>query len=173
MTLIVGNSAYEHTRKLDNPITDARNMRDALMKLGFAEADIVYGEDLNKRALEHALGRFAGIARDADVAIAYYAGHGSTFENRSYLVPVDAQFAALDELPYELVELESMLGGLRRAKGVRIALIEVRHELKRAESKTPLWERLGPLRAEIAAYPDGGIVVDMAFFDELNGESSD
>jgi uncharacterized caspase-like protein len=56
VALIVGNGNYQHADKLTNPITDARNMRNALAKLGF---DIVFGEDHDKRTLERSIGRFA------------------------------------------------------------------------------------------------------------------
>ena len=69
VALIVGNGAYEHADVLANPVNDARNMRKALSKLGFADEDIVYGEDLKKRDLERAIGKFAHVAGDADVAM--------------------------------------------------------------------------------------------------------
>jgi hypothetical protein len=36
-------------------------------------------------------------------------------------VPVDAEFSSLRQVPYELVAVETLVGELRRAKGVRIA----------------------------------------------------
>ena len=45
--------------------------------------------------------------------------------------------------------------------------------LARAQMKKPLWERIKPLRDEIAAYPDSGVIVDKAFFDELSGEAGE
>ena len=141
VALIIGNGAYEHADKLANPVTDARNLRDTLKKIGFDEPNIVYGENLSKRELERAIGRFAGLARDADVALAYYAGHGATFGDTPYLVPVDARFESLDEMPYELEPLENMIGELRKAKGVRIAIIDAcrdngaEHDLKRLSAR--------------------------------------
>ena len=124
VALIIGNGDYEHADKLANPVTDARNLRDTLKKIGFDEPNIVYGENLTKRDLERAIGKFAGLARDADVALTYYAGHGATFGDTPYLVPVDARFESLDEMPYELEPLENMIGELRKAKGVRIAIVD-------------------------------------------------
>jgi hypothetical protein len=124
VALVIGNGGYEHADRLDNPVFDARRMRDTLKTIGFEDTDIVYGENLNKRDLERAIGRFATVARDSDVAIVYYAGHGSTFADIPYLVPIDAQFSNLDEMAYELVPLDSMVGELRRAKGIRIAIVD-------------------------------------------------
>jgi len=96
VALVVGNAAYRHADKLDNPVNDAQGMRDALKKLGF---EVVYGEDLDLKGLGRAIGQFAGRVDDADVAIVYFAGHGSTFDGTSYVAPVDAEFAILTVVP--------------------------------------------------------------------------
>src|ERR1700686_3260242 len=76
VALVIGNGAYQHADKLANPVTDARRLRDTLGKLGF---EVVYGENLGKQQLELTIGRFADVAQDADVALVYFAGHGTTF----------------------------------------------------------------------------------------------
>jgi len=58
------------------------------------------------------------------VALVYFAGHGATFGDTSYVVPVDARFASLAEVPYEMVPVEMLIGELRRAKGLRIAILD-------------------------------------------------
>ncbi len=121
VALVIGNNSYQHMQTLVNPVTDARNMRDALKKLGF---EVVYGEDLDKRAFERSIANFAHSAASADVALVFYAGHGATFGDTPYAVPIDAQLSALEGVPYELVPLESVIGELRRAKGLRIAIID-------------------------------------------------
>jgi hypothetical protein len=60
VALVIGNGAYQHADKLANPVTDARRLRDTLMKLGF---EIVYGENLGNQALERTIGRFAVCAK--------------------------------------------------------------------------------------------------------------
>src|SRR5262249_25884252 len=113
-------------------------VRDALLKLGF---NVVYGEDLDKSALEKSIGDFASAVRDADVAVAYFAGHGATFGDVPYIVPVDARFDAIEKMPYELVPVEALIGELRRAKGVRVAILdacrdnELEVQLKRRASE--------------------------------------
>jgi hypothetical protein len=39
-------------------------------------------------------------------------------------VPVDAQFSSLGGMPYELVQVETLIGELRHAKGLRIAILD-------------------------------------------------
>jgi formylglycine-generating enzyme required for sulfatase activity len=121
VALVVGNSTYRHADKLANPVNDARGMRDALNGLKF---DVVYGEDLDGKALRRMIGRFSSAVEDADVAVVYFAGHGATFGDMPYVVPVDAEFSRLDEMPAELVSVEELIGDLRRAKNVRIAILD-------------------------------------------------
>jgi serine protease Do len=138
VALVIGNAAYQHADKLANPVTDARRLRDTLAKLGF---EIVFGEDLAKQQVERAIGRFANVAQDADVALVYFAGHGTTLGDMPYVVPVDAQFSRLEEMPYELVSVETLIGELRRAKGLRIAILDAcrdnaaERELKRVAAR--------------------------------------
>ena len=138
VALVIGNGKYQHADKLSNPVTDARNLRDVLVKLHF---DVTYGEDLDKRDLERTIGRFAGAAQDAEVALVYFAGHGATFGDIPYIVPVDAEFTSLEAVPYDLVPVEALVGELRRAKGVRIVILDAcrdnaaERELKRTASR--------------------------------------
>jgi formylglycine-generating enzyme required for sulfatase activity len=121
VALVMGNGAYVHADKLANPVNDARGIRDALTVLKF---DVIYGEDLDGKALRRKIGEFAGRVEGADVALVYFAGHGATFGDTPYVVPVDAEFSSLSEVPYELISLETLIGELRQAKGVRIAILD-------------------------------------------------
>ncbi|RWQ68310.1 type II toxin-antitoxin system VapB family antitoxin [Mesorhizobium sp.] len=56
---------------------------------------------------------------------------------------------------------------LNKTAAVKLAL---ENELRRVEEAIPLWDRLKPLRAKIAAYPDTGLAADRAFFDDLSGD---
>ena len=138
VALVIGNGDYQHADKLANPVTDARRLRDTLGKLGF---EVVYGEDVGKQALERTIGRFANVAQDADVALVFFAGHGATFGDIPYVVPIDAQFLSLGEVPYELVPVETLIGELRQAKGLRIAILDAcrdntaERELKRVTAR--------------------------------------
>jgi uncharacterized caspase-like protein len=117
VALVIGNGDYAHADKLANPVTDARRLKEALGKLRF---EVVYGENLGKPALERTIGSFADTVQEADVAVVFFAGHGATFCETPYAVPIDARFSSLGTVPYELVPVETLIGELRRAKGLRI-----------------------------------------------------
>jgi hypothetical protein len=123
VALVVGNGAYRHADRLTNPVNDARSVRDILKspQLGF---EVVYGENLDQKGLRQAIGQFASAVNGADVALVYFAGHGATFGDTPYVAPVDAEYANLEQVPYELIPLETLIGELRRAKGVRIAILD-------------------------------------------------
>ncbi len=150
---------------LENPIADARTMRDILTKLGF---EVVYGENLDKRAMGRHIGEFGAIVRDADAAIVYFAGHGSTFGDVPYVVPTDSRYEKLSDIPSELIQVESLVGELRRAKGVRLVILDACRdnerevELRRQEAASRGdAKRGGAVNRGLARLqnPDGLIVV--------------
>jgi Caspase domain len=138
IALVVGNGAYRHADRLTNPVNDARGMRDALTKLGF---DVTYGENLDQKALRRTVGDFARAVGGAAVAVVYFAGHGATFGDTPYVVPIDAEFSSLEQAPYDLVPVETLIGELRRVDGVRIAILDAcrdnaaERELKKQASR--------------------------------------
>jgi uncharacterized caspase-like protein len=68
VALVIGNSAYQHTAKLDNPRNDAADMGAALRKHGF---QIIEGFDLDKASLDRKIRDFAGALVGADVGLFY------------------------------------------------------------------------------------------------------
>jgi uncharacterized caspase-like protein len=121
VALVIGNAAYETTAALANPRNDATDIAASLKRLGF---EVVDGQDLSKRAMEQALGRFSRIAQGADAAVVFYAGHGLQYQGQNYLVPVDAKLEDEFSFTYEMLKLEEVLIALERAKGVRILMLD-------------------------------------------------
>ncbi len=159
VALVVGNAAYRHADVLDNPVNDARGVRDALKGIGF---DVIYGENLDQKGMRHLIGEFARTVNGAAVAIVYFAGHGATFGDTPYVVPIDAEFSSVEQVPYELIPLEMLIGELHRVEGLRIAIIDAcrddaaERELKRHAMGTrggELVRGLAPLKN-----PEGMII---------------
>ena len=103
VALVIGNSAYRHTPKLENPKNDATDIGAALTKLGF---QVIEGLDLDKAAFERKIRDFAAALRGAEVAVFFYAGHGLLVSDQNYLVPVDAQLSTVSALDFEMVRLD-------------------------------------------------------------------
>jgi uncharacterized caspase-like protein len=103
VALVVGNSAYRYTPRLENPKNDAADMGAALKKLGF---HVIEGFDLDKEAFDAKVRDFATALKGADVGVFFYAGHGMQASGQNYLVPVDARLAAVSVLNSEMVRLD-------------------------------------------------------------------
>src|SRR5262245_37339292 len=106
VALVIGNSAYQSVAKLPNPARDANSIGDVLKKSGFEGAFLADASNLDfKRAIR----RFEETARDADMAVIFYAGHGIEIGGVNYLIPVDAKLASDLDAPDEAITLERLV----------------------------------------------------------------
>jgi uncharacterized caspase-like protein len=115
VALVVGNGAYQHADPLPNPPNDARAMAELLRRLGF---EVVEGADLDRAGMEKAQVSFADKAEAADVALAFYAGHGVQVDGRNYLLPVDAQLEKRTDLR-QLVGADALVEDAAAPSGCR------------------------------------------------------
>lgn len=110
--LIIGNADYTES-PLKNPGNDARDMADALTRIGFETTLVV---DVDRRAMGKSIRDFGKKLRQrGGVGLFYYAGHGMQIDNRNYLIPVDAPMEEEDEVPYESVDVGSVLAKMESA----------------------------------------------------------
>lgn len=121
VALVVGNGAYVEAAPLANPPNDARAVAAALGRLGF---EVIEGYDLDKRGLEAALRRFGERVPNADIAFAFFAGHGLQVAGKNYLVPVDAKLVREQDLRYEAVPMDTLLEEMQGARKVRIMVLD-------------------------------------------------
>ena len=109
IALVVGNGRYKYVPSLDNPGNDARLMADTLRSLGFAIVGGGAETDLDKPSLDRAVRSFGDQARDADIALFYYAGHGFQLHESNYLIPVSANPNKESDVDFELVNAQVVL----------------------------------------------------------------
>lgn len=131
--LVIGNSAYQHTRALPNPGNDAEAVAKLLGEIGFEAVALKL--DLDYRALREAVRAFGQAAREADVALVYFAGHGLEVAGENYLVPTDARLERDTDLEYEAVTLASVLNAAAGARRLRVVILD-------ACRNNPLGERI-------------------------------
>jgi uncharacterized caspase-like protein len=115
IALVIGNSAYQHAPRLDNPQSDARAMAAALLKTGF---ELIGGGaqlDLDKSRLERAIYDFSRRLRQGTVGMFYYAGHGFEVSGRNYLAPIDANPTSTRDIDFMLVDVDLLMRQLRDA----------------------------------------------------------
>lgn len=110
IALVIGNSNYTYLSSLNNPINDASDVSEKLLNLGF---DVFSLFDINYSDFDTALKKFSGSARDYDVALIYYCGHGIQYEGQNYFVPIDTRLSNADDL-YNCIELEDFYSKLNR-----------------------------------------------------------
>src|SRR6516164_8600427 len=127
VALIVGNGAYQHLRPLKNPPNDARDLADALKRLDF---DVDLGTDLPLIEMQRKVTAFAKRAQAADVALAFFGGHGvqaadplGSPQPVNYLLPVDADIKEEADLGF-LLTARDIVARLQAAGGVRILILD-------------------------------------------------
>ena len=107
LALVVGNSRYnDPTPPLANPANDANAIAAELESLGFT---VVKSVDATHRQLDQAITRFGQQARDYDVAMFFYSGHGLQHDGMNYLVPVDADIPTESHIAYECTNANLVL----------------------------------------------------------------
>lgn len=122
VALVLGNSAYRNVAPLANPVNDSTRIAAMLKDAGF---DIVDSRrDLSAVDTRRALRDFADRARDADIAVVYYAGHGIEVDGGNYLIPVDARLERDTDIYDEGLSLDRILIAIEPAKKLRLVILD-------------------------------------------------
>ena len=112
--LIIGNSRYEYFGSLENPANDAHDVGRALEELGF---DVTTLLDATERDMIRAVRDFGdSLTSNQGIGLFFYAGHGIEADGRNYLIPVDADIQAEDEVAYSSIELDLVLSKMETAR---------------------------------------------------------
>jgi uncharacterized caspase-like protein len=122
VALVLGNSAYQNVARLPNPVNDAAAMAATLKDAGFDVVDSRH--DLMAAETRRALRDFADRARDADIAVVYYAGHGIEVDGTNYLIPVDARLERDTDVYDEAFSLDRVLLAIEPAKRLRLVILD-------------------------------------------------
>lgn len=94
--LVIGNGAYSGVPPLANATNDASDVAEALRGAGF-DVDLIL--NAGERDMKGAIARFATrLKQRGGAALFYYAGHGVQFNGDNYLLPVDANVSAVDDI---------------------------------------------------------------------------
>ncbi|WP_445221452.1 caspase domain-containing protein [Bradyrhizobium sp. Pa8] len=122
VALVIGNSAYKNAAPLSNPVNDAAIVEATLTNAGF---DVVQTRrDLQAIEMRRTQRDFADQARDADVAVIYYAGHGMEIEGTNYLIPVDATLERDTDVYDEAFSLDRVMLAIEPARQLRLVILD-------------------------------------------------
>jgi Caspase domain/Domain of unknown function (DUF4189) len=122
VALVIGNSAYRNVAKLANPLPDAIAVANLFRMAGFDAVDL--RQDLDATDLRRALREFALRARDADIAVVFYAGHGIEVNGTNYLVPINAELAQDIDVEDETISLDRVLATTEAARRLRLVILD-------------------------------------------------
>jgi uncharacterized caspase-like protein len=122
VALVLGNSAYQNVAPLPNPVNDGAVIAATLKDAGFDVVDSRH--DLPAAETRRALRDFADRARDADIAVVYYAGHGMELDGANYLIPVDAKLERDTDVYDEAFSLERILLAVEPARQLRLVILD-------------------------------------------------
>jgi len=122
VALVIGNSAYKSVPRLSNPANDATLIGGMFKRAGFDMVDIRL--DLNAGEMRRALRDFGGKAREAEVAVVYYAGHGIELDGTNYLIPTDATLETDSDVLDETLPLDRALFAVEPAKQLRLVILD-------------------------------------------------
>src|SRR6195256_6057519 len=122
VALVLGNSNYKNAAVLPNPVNDAAAVAATLKGAGF---DIVDSRlDLSAADMRRALRDFADEARDSDLAVVYYAGHGIEIDGTNYLIPTDATLQRDTDIYDEAFSLDRVLLTIEPARQLRLVIVD-------------------------------------------------
>ncbi|WP_454623944.1 caspase family protein [Bradyrhizobium cenepequi] len=122
VALVLSNSAYQNVAPLPNPINDGALIAATLKDAGFDVVD--FRRDLPALETRRALRDFADRARDAEIAVVYYAGHGIEVDGANYLIPVDARLERDTDVYDEAFSLDRVLIAIEPAKKLRLVILD-------------------------------------------------
>src|SRR6266487_5515209 len=122
VALVLANSAYQNVAPLANPVNDGVRIAGTLKNAGFDVVDSRH--DLPAAETRRALRDFADRARDADIAVVYYAGHGIEVDGTNYLIPVDAKLERDTDVYDEAFSLDRVLLAIEPAKKLRLVILD-------------------------------------------------
>ena len=122
VALVMGNSIYKNAPLLPNPANDAAAIAATLKGAGFDIVDT--RSNLPSVEMRRALRDFAEQARDADIAVVYYAGHGIEINGTNYLIPTDAALERDTDVYDEAYSLDRILLAIEPAKRLRLVIVD-------------------------------------------------
>jgi len=121
--LIIGNGAYQHFAPLQNPENDAADLSAELESLGFRVETLI---NATEREMFNAVREMGDrLAGGQSVGLFYYAGHGIEVGGTNYLIPVDADIRAEDEVRFASISIDLVLSKMESARnGTNLIILD-------------------------------------------------
>lgn len=121
VALVIANANYQVYRPLPNAAVDSGLVVASLRRAGFSVVES--WPDQGAKAMRDRLAAFQRTAAGADLALIYFAGHGMEVGGRNWLVPVDADIAADNELEFKAISADLVIQSAANARA-RIVVLD-------------------------------------------------
>src|SRR5215475_2199469 len=122
VALVIGNGAYKYAGALTNPPNDARAIGTMIGRMGFDSTELTFDRDHD--AFREELRKFAEKARNADLALVYFAGHGMEIAGVNYLLPTDVRLTHEGDVDKEAIPLDEVLHAVQSAHKLRVVILD-------------------------------------------------
>jgi DNA segregation ATPase FtsK/SpoIIIE-like protein len=122
VALVIGNSNYQNVSHLENPANDAAKLAATFRAANFDL--VILRTNLSAIEMRRVLRDFGDKARDADIAVIYYAGHGIEVDGNNYLIPVDAMLERDVDVYDEAFPLDRLLIAVEPARQLRLIILD-------------------------------------------------
>jgi tetratricopeptide (TPR) repeat protein len=122
VALVIGNKDYQNAPRLSNPISDALLIAKTLRDSGFDK--VILKSDVTRDDMLSTLKEFAKLARNAEWAVIYFAGHGLEVNGVNYLVPVDGELNSELEVASAALNLGFFLEAVEEARRLRLVILD-------------------------------------------------
>jgi len=122
VALVIGNSEYQHAPKLPNPVNDANAVGIMLEGAGFQVVEL--RNDLTNTEMRRMLRDFSERARDAEMAVVFYAGHGIEVDGTNFLIPTDAKLERDIDVEDEAISLDRLMKMVEPARKLRLVILD-------------------------------------------------
>ena len=109
IALVIGVNDYNHFTTLDNCINDATDIKQFFEEIGF---DVTMLNNPNKVDLEGAIKEYKEKIDNETIAVLYYSGHGLQLENYNFLVPIDSEIKAPEDIPYNSTNISDLFSDI-------------------------------------------------------------
>jgi hypothetical protein len=122
IALVIANAVYAHAPPLPNRGDDAEAVGALFKSAGFDQVDVLH--DIGAAEFKRALREFGELAREADIAVIYYAGLGIELNRVNYAVPVDAVLTSDTDVEDETIALDRIVKALDPVRRLRLVILD-------------------------------------------------
>jgi TPR repeat protein len=121
VALVIGNTEYKVGR-LTNPKNDARDLGEALEKVGF---EVTTKYDLTKFEMEEAVDNVTEGLKQGDAVLIFFSGHGLEIKHANYLVPIGAKYTREFHIRQRSVDADYLLSAMEESgASLRIMILD-------------------------------------------------